>query len=175
MVVLAVGSKPKVLPVPGGERAKAGADVLAENARGLGQRVAVIGGNGVGLDVAMFLKEKGKDVTVLEMTDDVGTDLAAFLRLQLKELMATNQIEWLAGHEVVAVTNAGVTVKAKGATKEMVFDSVVAAVGFDSVDTSGVEQWLRQAGYAVRTVGTCVDPGHLLNAVHGAFWAAIED
>jgi pyruvate/2-oxoglutarate dehydrogenase complex dihydrolipoamide dehydrogenase (E3) component len=175
LVVLAVGSQPMALPVPGGERARAGADVLAEAARGVGQRVAVVGGNGVGLDVAMFLSEKGKDVTVLEMADDIGEDLHSHLRLQLKAMMADNKIEWLAGHTVTAVTETGVTVRIDGGTKEMAFDSVVAAVGFECADTCDLELALSGAGYAVRTVGTCVDPGHLRNAVHGGFWAAIED
>jgi NADH dehydrogenase FAD-containing subunit len=123
----------------------------------------------------MFLSDRGKTVTVLEMADDIGGDLHSFLRLQLKEMMAARRIEWLTGHRVTAVTGTGVTVSAGGAAKEMPFDSVVSAVGFECADTCELEATLCEAGYAVRTVGTCVDPGHLLNAVHGAFWAAIDD
>ena len=174
IVVLAVGSDPVELPVSGGDGARLGTDVLLSDAEGLGDNVCIVGGNGVGLDVAMFLKEKGKDVTVVEMLDDVGSELAFPLQWQLKDLIAERGIDVLTGHKVVSISGNTVKVKENGATKDLKFDDVVCAVGFACVDTSALEKSMCDAGYAVERVGSCVKPGHLYDAIHGAFWAALE-
>jgi 2,4-dienoyl-CoA reductase-like NADH-dependent reductase (Old Yellow Enzyme family)/thioredoxin reductase len=174
LVVIAVGSNPMDLRVPGGEGAKPATNVLMTDAGGLGENVAIIGGNGVGLDTAMFLKEKGKKVTVVEQLDDIGTELSFPLQWQLKDLLEARDIEVLTEHEVVGISGHTVEMKANGTTKKMTFDDVVSAVGFVSADTSDLERSLVDAGYEVKRIGSCVKPGHIYDAVHGGFWAALE-
>jgi len=76
-LVLATGSRPRILPVPGAElsgvhflRTLADADrIRAECTRG--RRLVVIGGGYIGLEVAASAHELGLEVTVLEMADRV--------------------------------------------------------------------------------------------------------
>jgi 3-phenylpropionate/trans-cinnamate dioxygenase ferredoxin reductase component len=76
-LVLATGSRPRRLMVPGAElagvhylRGIADADrIRAECARG--GRLVIIGGGYIGLEVAATTRELGMDVTVLEMTERV--------------------------------------------------------------------------------------------------------
>ena len=76
-LLLATGSRPRALPVPGSElagvhylRTLADADRMrAECAAG--GRVAIIGGGYIGLEVAATLRERGMEVTVLEMAPRV--------------------------------------------------------------------------------------------------------
>ena len=76
-LVLATGSRPRRLMVPGAElagvhylRGIADADrIRAECARG--GRMVIIGGGYIGLEVAATTRELGMDVTVLEMTERV--------------------------------------------------------------------------------------------------------
>jgi hypothetical protein len=56
----------------------------------------------------------------------------------------------------------------------MDFDDVITAVGFECVDTSGMEAALAKAGYQVKAIGSCTEPGRIYDAVHGAYWAALE-
>ena len=175
LVVLAIGSEPASLSFPGADRIKLATDVLVNGAAGLGNHVCVVGGSGVGLDVAMFLWEKGKKVTVLEQLDDIGTELAFPLQWQLKNLLEEREVEVLTGHEVVGVSDKGVKAKVNGTTKEIACDDIVAAVGFACLDTSGLETALSQVGIPVKRVGSCIEPGRIDAAVHGAFWAALED
>jgi len=51
---------------------------------------------------------------------------------------------------------------------------VVAAVGFEPVDTDELEQALSERGIQVVTIGTCIEAGCLFDAIHGGFWAALE-
>ena len=174
LVVLAVGSKPLRLSVPGGERAKTAVDVLLSDASDLGDNVCIVGGDGVGLDIALFLREKGRNVTVAEMRDDIGSDLNYHLQWHMKDLMQEHGVDVRTGCEVVGVSDNGVSAIVDGDRVEIAFDDVVAAVGFEPVDTQDLEQAVRDSGIQVQMLGTCVEPGRLYDAIHGGFWAAVE-
>ncbi len=77
VLVLATGSRPRRLTIPGSDfagihylRTLADADRLRAEARP-GRRAVVIGGGYIGLEVAATCRELGVDVTVLEMADRV--------------------------------------------------------------------------------------------------------
>jgi len=92
-LVLATGSKPRRLVVPGAElagvhylRSIADADAIRERFTAGGQLV-VIGGGYIGLEVAATARELGMDVTVLEMAARVMSrvtcaDVSAFFELE---------------------------------------------------------------------------------------------
>jgi 3-phenylpropionate/trans-cinnamate dioxygenase ferredoxin reductase subunit len=74
-LVLATGSRPRPLPVPGSDldgvlelRTVADAQVLRERLAG-GPRLVVIGGGFIGLELAASAREKGAEVTVVEALD----------------------------------------------------------------------------------------------------------
>jgi pyruvate/2-oxoglutarate dehydrogenase complex dihydrolipoamide dehydrogenase (E3) component len=174
LVVLAVGSKPLPLSVPGGERAKTAVDVLLSDAADLGDNVCIVGGDGVGLDTALFLREKGKQVTVAEMREEIGSDLNYHLQWHMRDLVQEHGVDVRTGYEVVAVSENGVTAIVDGERVEINCEEAVAAVGFESVDTQDLEQAIRDRGFEAQTLGTCVEPGRLYDAVHAGFWAAVD-
>jgi len=76
-LLLATGSRPRRLSIPGGEldgvhylRSIADADRIRSACTG-GGRLVIIGGGYIGLEVAATARELGMDVTVLEMADRV--------------------------------------------------------------------------------------------------------
>jgi NAD(P)H-nitrite reductase large subunit len=76
-LLLATGSRPRRLPIPGSElagvhylRTIADADRIRSACAG-GGRLLIIGGGYIGLEVAATARELGMDVTVLEMADRV--------------------------------------------------------------------------------------------------------
>ncbi|HEV8019265.1 MAG TPA: FAD-dependent oxidoreductase [Steroidobacteraceae bacterium] len=76
-LLLATGSRPRRLPIPGSElagvhylRTIADADRIRSACTG-GGRLLIIGGGYIGLEVAATTRELGMDVTVLEMADRV--------------------------------------------------------------------------------------------------------
>lgn len=76
-LVLATGSRPRRLPVPGSDltgvytlRSIADTDRIRA-ACGAGTRLVIIGGGYIGLEVAATLRERGAEVTVLEMAGRV--------------------------------------------------------------------------------------------------------
>lgn len=74
-VIAAVGAQPIIPKLPGAD----GPNVLVAteaimHSEQVGPRVVVIGGGEVGVETGMFLAQQGKDVTVLEMRDELAAD-----------------------------------------------------------------------------------------------------
>jgi NADPH-dependent 2,4-dienoyl-CoA reductase/sulfur reductase-like enzyme len=71
-LVLATGSEPRTLPVPGAEpltlRTHADSDRIKATF-GAGRRLAVVGGGWIGLEVAAAAREAGTDVTLVEAAE----------------------------------------------------------------------------------------------------------
>jgi hypothetical protein len=113
-VFIAAGAVSRSVDIKGAENAFLAVDKMKEGVEGLGESVCIIGGNGVGLDVGLFLKEKRKDVTVLEMLDDVGGELSPLLQSHLKEMCVNLDIKILTGHRALEITDKGVIAEYDG-------------------------------------------------------------
>lgn len=173
-VVLAMGSDPMELPVAGSERMQIAIDKLLDGGAGLGKRVGVVGGSGVGLDVAIFLAQRGHEVTVLEMTDSIAGELSGHLRWHLLEMAEAAGVTILTGHAVREVTDTGVVVEYKGSRFEIPCDNTLSAVGFRRVETAPLIEQLGRQGVHAEILGDMAGAGHFMDAIHSAFWQAVE-
>jgi 3-phenylpropionate/trans-cinnamate dioxygenase ferredoxin reductase subunit len=106
-LLLATGSKPRALTVPGGDlpgvhtlRTIADVERIRLDIAG-GKRMVIIGGGYIGLEVAATARELGLDVTVLEMAERVMN------RVTCKEISSFYQAEH-ARHGVRIITNSRV-------------------------------------------------------------------
>ncbi|TDH63229.1 oxidoreductase [Dankookia rubra] len=113
-LILALGARPRALPLPGAElagvmalRGTADADAL-HAALGPGARLAVIGGGYIGLEVAASARALGAEALVIEREARVlarvaGHTLSAFLEAQHR----ARGVEILTGVEVAAIEGEG--------------------------------------------------------------------
>jgi len=130
-VVLATGSVPRELPVPGINRANVvtARDVLSGNIK-TGNTVLVVGGGNVGLETAHFLAEQGKQVTVIEMLRQVGADLGNTAKWHLFNKLKKHRVTMHRRTELKGMTRTEVTVCRKGKEETWPgFDTVVLAAG----------------------------------------------
>ena len=98
VVVLATGALPQIPKFKGSENMVTAWDVLMSDAKGVGQEVVVIGASGVGIDVALFLKEKAeRKVTVIEKLDEIGGDV--------NDLIKPNLLKWANEKEIQFLSN----------------------------------------------------------------------
>jgi 3-phenylpropionate/trans-cinnamate dioxygenase ferredoxin reductase subunit len=130
-VVLATGSEPRRLPIPGAERAlllRTRDDAEAIRATfGPGHRLVIIGGGWIGLEVAAAAREAGSDVTILEaaalpLLAVLGTDMATVFA----DLHREHGVDLRLGVALTEVTATGVRL-ADGT--EVPADAVVMGVG----------------------------------------------
>lgn len=77
-VMLAVGGKQIVPPVPGVEKAALANDVLSGKVKFENKRIVVAGGGLTGLETAQFLAAQGNQATVIEMMPTVGKGVFTF-------------------------------------------------------------------------------------------------
>jgi len=168
VLIVAAGAQPIVPPLPGidGKNVVIAND-LSEPETKVGQRVVILGGGQVGCESAVHLAREGKTVTVVEMLDELAKDANGRQRPILLEVMQELKIETKTGLRGVAVTKDGLTCADKDG-REVLFpaDTVVCAVG--QSPRRDVVLALRDAAPIVKTIGDCVTPKRIAEAVfHG--------
>ena len=137
-IVIATGSRPAPLRVPGGERAIDSTAALALES--LPQRAVIIGGGVIGMELASIWHTMGVEVTVLEYCREILPGIDADVAKRLRMTLSRAGISIVTGAEVTAVDADG-TVRyaaAKGGGAAC-GDTVVAAGGRRPVLPAGYD------------------------------------
>lgn len=130
-VIIATGSTPLVLPIPGIEKAIHAADILEGNIKP-GKKVLVVGGGMVGCEVADLLGELGHQVSIIELRDTLGADVIPEHRKFLMKELKEYQVEGITGAKVTEFYEDGVSYVLEDGSEGRVsgMDSVVLAMGY---------------------------------------------
>jgi len=170
-VIIATGAKPKNIPIPGVDKGHVieAIDYLLGD-RTLGSEIAVVGGGLTGCEIAYDLAKAGKQVTVIEMMDDIlqVPGLSAANSNMLRELFRYYSVDLLTSAKVCQIADTGVVVSV-GDRQEKVIkaDNVIMAVGYDSgaplVDGSKEKN-------NIHIIGDAAKVGNLMDVV----WAAYD-
>ena len=171
-VVVATGSTPRTLPVPGIELAREACDYL-ENPPAA-QRVVVVGGGLTGCEVAYDAALEGRDVEIVEMADDLVAQKGVCLANSsyLREWFAWKQVPVHPETTLVGIArtgDAGLRVScrhADGTTFDIEADAVVTATGYTPAP-------LARSGRGVRLVGDCNGVGNLRSVIWRAYDVAM--
>ncbi len=136
----------------------------------LGDSIVIIGGNLVGCEEALDLKDKGKSsVTVVEMTGRVHAD-AGMVDSELSQRLAEAGVVIHRNTACTAISPDHVTVNSHGVETTIACDTVVLAVGMRS--NFRVYESLAHSAPIVEAIGDCITPGTVRNASRTAFFAA---
>ncbi len=167
VVILATGASHLVPDIPGvGLEKVATASEILLGKKEAGDRVVVVGGGEVGAELAWFLAEQGKKVTIIEMLYGVAIDMNLFSRFYLLDKMAELGIEVLANTTAGEITDKGVVaVDISGDKRVIEADTVVLATGFKS--NSELADKLRGKIPGVYAIGDCAEPHKIWGAIHG--------
>jgi 2,4-dienoyl-CoA reductase (NADPH2) len=201
-VILATGGVPITPAIPGVDlpHVVQAWDVLTGKAT-IGRRVAVIGGGAVGVETALLLAEKGtlsgdalkfllvhgaesmetlyglatrgtKDVTVIEMLEEVGKNFGKSTRWGMMQDLERYGVKTRTTARVVEITSACVRIEADGREEEIPAESVVLAVGTRRFDP--LQETVAARGIPLQVVGDAVRPAMVFDAVHEGFMAGCE-
>ena len=172
-VIIAAGSRPLILPIPGidGENVTIVNDyyLKKENVK---DEVVVLGGGLAGCEAAIHLAKEGKKVTIVEMRDELAPDANVRHRpLLLKEIQALAEVR--TGLKGLEVTKEGVICEDKDKNRHMVKgSSVICALG-QRARTDVVEA-LRDTAPYVAVIGDCAKVSTITNAVYQGYHAALD-
>ena len=168
-VVVATGSTPRKLPVPGIENAIEACDYLNKKSK-VGKKVVVVGGGLTGCEIAYELALKKHNVSIVEMKQDIiaqkGVCLAnsSYLR------------EWFAYHKVPVYLNTSlkninkksITCSDKnGKQIDIKCDSVIVSAGY-------IPSPLTSDNPNVYLVGDCKRVGNLRSVIWNAYEVAMK-
>ena len=168
VLVLAVGSKFTKPDIKGidNDNLKTASEVLQDDSD-IGKKVIIIGGGLVGLETAEYLIEKGKQITILEMTEHVAPTMPFITKIPLLLNLETKGAKILTEVRVERVTAEGVEVEHEGLTKLITGESLILATG--GQPDNALEKELKNIVPNVHSVGSCRFPGDILTAVHDGF------
>ena len=129
----------------------------------IGKKVVVIGGGLVGLELAEFLAERGRKVTVLEAGDKLGVEMAHPRRARALFEARAHGVELVTGAEVSMITADRVEYRVGDRSLASDADAVVLASGVHA-DRSTADR-MEAAGFEVHVVGDAGEVGYIQGAV----------
>jgi pyruvate/2-oxoglutarate dehydrogenase complex dihydrolipoamide dehydrogenase (E3) component len=136
-------------------------------------KVAIIGGGLVGCETAEFLQNRGKQVTIIEMLDDIAEKMVYAQKVVLEARLKAAGVVIVTGARSKEITGTGVTVIIEGGERMHVeAGSVVIAVG-DRPDNA-LESELKGIIREIYTAGDCVKPEGIAEAVAAGHLAALS-
>ncbi|MFC2005556.1 FAD-dependent oxidoreductase [Chloroflexota bacterium] len=174
VVIVATGASALIPDIPGvnGSNVANALDVLA-GARETGERVIIIGGGLVGCETAEFLAEKGKKVTIIEMLRRIGDDIGASYRWVVMQRLRSAGVRMEASIKAEEITGKGVRASREDGSSELFEgDTVVLAAGLKCDDE--LSRQLEGKVASLYSVGDCVEPHRVAEAVESAFKVARE-
>ena len=167
-VIIATGSKPRILNVPGKEKMVEACEYL--NGKEVDDVVAVIGGGLTGSEIAYELELQGKHPIIIEMKDDLVSQKGVCLANSsyLREYFAWKKVPVYLETMLKEVKDKSIVVVDKeGKETEIPCDSVISSVGY--ISTPLVEK-----GRNVYLVGDCLHVGNLRSVIWRAYEVAMK-
>jgi 2,4-dienoyl-CoA reductase-like NADH-dependent reductase (Old Yellow Enzyme family) len=173
VVVVAIGGKPYIPCIPGvdDKHVVLAEDILKGNVK-IGEEAVVIGGGQVGLEVAEYLAEIGKKVTIVEMLEDVGGDMPNVSKLPLIQSLENHGVTIFTKTVPIQITKDGVIVSRRRGKQIIKADTIVLATGFRA--NSDLVDKLKGRVKEVYAIGDCREPGNILSAIHDGFKIALK-
>ncbi len=141
-------------------------DILNETVEA-GQSVLVVGGGSVGAETAEFLACKNKQVTIVEILDNVCRDLPIYARDDLLQRLQKLRINILTGTNVEKIKGQNVILEKNGQKQTVQTDTIIIAAGYKPNRELAKE--LESIVPELHIIGDCQEPRKIFEAIHEGF------
>jgi len=173
-IIVASGARPLVPDWKGIKESGAlSVDAVLTGEGNVGNRVLVVGGGGIGAETADYLSEMGKEVTLIEMLEEIASDLVTHLKHYLSKRLIEKRVTILTSTRVKELGKGYALVEDTSGTRKIEgFDTIVLAVGSKSDDS--VAKNLEGKVPALHVIGDASKPRETLEAVYEAEEVALK-
>ena len=175
-IILATGSTPLILPIPGlSDCGYVTAQDMLDGKAQMGKCVLVVGGGMVGCEAAEYLAERGHQVAVIEMKDVIAADVTPENRRYMFQNFEENHVLLRSGAKVTQFYTDGVDYAlADGSTGSLRgYDNIVLAMG--SRSNTALKDTAEKVAGQVLVIGEAAKaPGNAVLATGDALEAALK-
>jgi 2,4-dienoyl-CoA reductase (NADPH2) len=130
----------------------------------VGKKVVIIGGDIQGCQLAEYLLERGREVTIIEEKPELGKNLTMITHLRLLPWLQARGVRMLNGSRVESITDKGVVIITKDGSREVIpADTVIPAL--ELVPDLSLVESLKGKVPEVYAIGDCREPKLIIDAV----------
>jgi len=173
-VFIATGASAAVPPIPGIGKAVPALEVYKDSSV-LGKKIIIVGGGMVGCDTAVFLAEKGFDVTIIEMQERIALEMTFMQFTAVADKFSELGVRHMVNTRCLEIRDTGVLISCPDGDRELPCDSVVFSLGMKSnTDQAAVVERMIPEGVQVIRIGDVYKVARVGDAARAAYLAAIE-
>ena len=172
-IIVAIGAKPVIPSIKGIEKENVIEVIDAHLSRHseIGNKVLIAGGGLSGCDCALELAMEGKDVTIVEMQNEVAVNAMPINRIALIKKLVEWKVKILTGDKILEFTGDGVVVEHKdGKRQDLKADTVIVSFGTQPLNILADKICSRYP--SVKAIGDCVSIGQVGETVRAGFFTA---
>ncbi|MBD5559885.1 MAG: dihydrolipoyl dehydrogenase [Clostridia bacterium] len=155
-LLIATGSEAAMPPIPGLKEQFERGFVLTNreilDLQDVPEKLTVIGGGVIGMEMASYFNSAGSKVTVIEMLDQVGGPIDSEIAELLRKNYEKKGVSFELGAKVVRVDGDGVVFERNGREDKVAADKVLVSVG----------RTPNSAGIGLETIGVATERGRVL-------------
>lgn len=173
-VIVATGSMPLIpnITIKDDGRIITGVDLLLGK-KWVGNSVGIIGGGMVGCEVADYLAEYGKNVTIFEMLPEIASDMWLAVKINMVKRLKEKEVKILTSAKVSSIEDGVITYKKDdNEVKSQKFDNIIMAAGMKPYVP--LKESLDKANIDYTVIGDAANPLRLYEALYSAVEATIK-
>ena len=167
-VVVATGGLPFIPSIKGIKMSHVvlAMDVLSGKAK-TGDVVVIVGGGEVGLEVAEYLAEKKKTITVIELLDELASGMPDVNKLPLLGRLDELSVKTWTRAKIKEIRAKDVIVDWKGSEKKVNANTIVIATG--AISNKTFLDRIKNAAFETYVIGDSLKPRRILEAIQEGF------
>lgn len=138
----------------------------------LGKKVTIVGGGLVGVELAEFLVERGRLVTIVEEGDKFGAELAVVRRWRVLHTLREHGVTMINNSVVNKIDRTCLEISSADVVQRIDADSVILATG--ATANRDLANILEGEGVAVREAGDCTGVGYIEGAIRTGYHVGLS-
>jgi Pyruvate/2-oxoglutarate dehydrogenase complex, dihydrolipoamide dehydrogenase (E3) component, and related enzymes len=147
-----------------------GVDVLVKGID-VGKKIVILGGGLLGFELGEYLTDKSKDVTIVEQEKEVMKDTEIRNKKRLLMKMNERGVKIFLDSKGISISEKGILIDRFGNKELLEAENVIICTGSKAEDSLIKDL---QPGTLFTSVGDCVKPRYILDAIHEGYFAGIR-
>jgi len=171
VIIAAIGARPAMPDIPGidGENV-IGAEELYYHPEKAGDRLVIIGGGLVGIEMGVYMANQGKDISIIEITPALALDPYGMHSLALMQEIGRLGIKVYLSTTAKSISGAAVSCENADGEFELPADTVVYATGQKPLHKQAFA--LSRCAPEFYQIGDCATPRNVMAATREAHTVA---